>query len=201
MLSSRLCTCIPIAAGKCRQSHSTETDSVSSFSPFPNYFLVWDSNLCLATGIFPAQLHRAMREKPVPGSQPLNPLGYPYQTSHQRFWGSWGTLGKTTSRVGGAAGTELATAPLPLSPTLCASSSSAALAGTAAGVPTPTCVPRAALLSASALAALPESRVGQQCRDLAFLVDTERNAVFISLTPTYCLTLEEALNSVSSSNH
>lgn len=48
----------------------------------------------------------------------------------------------------------------------------------------------------SALAALLESRVGQQRRDLAFLVDTERDAVFVLLISLYCLTLEEALNSV-----
>lgn len=42
-----------------------------------------------------------MKEKAVPGSQHLNPLGYPYQTSHQRFWSGWGALGKTTSRIGG----------------------------------------------------------------------------------------------------
>ena len=101
VLGSGLCTCVPVAAGRPRQSHGTATDSASSFSPFPNHFLVWDSNCSLVTGIFPAQLHRAMKEKPVPGRQPLNPLGCSYQTSHQHLWGIWGTLGKSTSHVGG----------------------------------------------------------------------------------------------------
>lgn len=101
VLSSALCTHILIAAGRPCPSHGTEMDSASSFSPFPSHFLVWGSNLSLLTGIFPAQPHSAMREQPVPGSQPLNPLGYPYQMSHQLFCSSWRTLGKTTGRVGG----------------------------------------------------------------------------------------------------
>lgn len=79
VLSSGLCTRIPITAGRPCQSHGTEMESASSFFP-PNHFLAWDSHLSLTTGILPAQLHRAVREKPVPGSQHLNPLGYPYQT-------------------------------------------------------------------------------------------------------------------------
>lgn len=85
-----------------------------------------------------------MKEKPVLGSQPLNLLGYPDQTSHQCVWSGWGTLGKTTSHVGGVR-LQALSSPQHLCPWIAPSVPPTVmlrlLAGTAAGVPTLTCIP------------------------------------------------------------
>ena len=86
VLSSDLCTRVPVTAGRPCQSMVLKWTSPSFFAPFANHLVVWDGNCSLITGLFPAQLHRGVKEKPVPGSQPQNPLGYPYWTSHQHFW-------------------------------------------------------------------------------------------------------------------